>query len=147
MMDCPVTIRGLGVAAALLVLAGCVPRECVRTGPYSECDSSHNRSIYLRDMATRGQPVVQYQLGLAHSEGVRFFPKDEAVAARWFLEAARQGHIKAPYSLGWMYATGRGVTKDYEEVVRWYRLAAKQVIAEAQYNLGQHQGLGSLSPS
>ena len=38
--------------------------------------------------------------------------------------------------LGWIYANGWGVPKDYGKAAHWDRLAAHQGLASAQYNLG-----------
>jgi TPR repeat protein len=51
-------------------------------------------------------------------------------------QAAEQGDALAQNSLGWMFDTGRGVPKDYEEAFKWYSMAANQGDAEAQNNLG-----------
>lgn len=40
-------------------------------------------------------------------------------------------------NLGWAYAEGRGVEKDYREAAKWYLKAAKQNDAAAQSNLGE----------
>ncbi len=39
---------------------------------------------------------------------------------------AERGDPDAQYLLGNLYATGRGVSKDYSQTVRWYRKAADQ---------------------
>ena len=39
-------------------------------------------------------------------------------------------------NLGFMYATGRGVPRDYTQAVQWLRKAAEQGDADAQFNLG-----------
>lgn len=49
---------------------------------------------------------------------------------------AERGSAQAQNSLGSMYATGRGVRKDYAEAVWWYRKAAERGHALAQNNLG-----------
>src|SRR5262249_1677074 len=49
---------------------------------------------------------------------------------------AEQGDAHAQYDLGFLYATGQGVPRDYIEAAKWYRLAADQGYAAAQYNLG-----------
>jgi TPR repeat protein len=36
-----------------------------------------------------------------------------------------------------MYATGEGVTQDYNEALKWYTKAAEQGYAAAQHNLGK----------
>ena len=51
-------------------------------------------------------------------------------------KAAEEGHAKAQYNLGVMYAKGRGVSQDDNEAVSWYRRAAEQGDARAQNNLG-----------
>ena len=53
---------------------------------------------------------------------------------RWWRLAAEQDQAEAQYSLGVMYANGRGVEEDDEEAARWLRLAAEQDQADAQYN-------------
>ena len=49
---------------------------------------------------------------------------------------AAHGSVRAQNSLGFMYATGRGVRKNRAEAVRWFRMAAKHGSALAQNNLG-----------
>ena len=43
-----------------------------------------------------------------------------------------------------MYASGRGVARDYAKAVEWVSVSAEQGHAAAQYNLGQmyKEGLG-----
>ena len=45
-------------------------------------------------------------------------------AARWFREAALQGHVDAQVNLGLLYVTGRGVEADMCEALYWFREAA-----------------------
>src|SRR5437868_6790852 len=44
-----------------------------------------------------------------HGEGV---PKDPIRAAALYCAAARSGDAEAQFSLGWMYANGRGIARD-----------------------------------
>lgn len=64
--------------------------------------------------------------------------------AQSFVDAARQGNVKAQFDLGVKYANGRGVSRDYREAASWYYLAAQQGYANAQNNLGlmYYRGLG-----
>ena len=39
---------------------------------------------------------------------------------------AMSGFPDKQFKLGWMYANGEGVEKDYKEAVKWYRKAAEQ---------------------
>ena len=61
---------------------------------------------------------------------------DYKTAYRLFKPLAKQGVPEAQYSLGVMYANGRGVPQDYAEAVKWYRKAAEQGHTHGQYNLG-----------
>ena len=49
---------------------------------------------------------------------------DYATAARLLRPLADQGHARAQYNLGVMYANGQGVPQDATEAVTWYRKAA-----------------------
>ena len=53
---------------------------------------------------------------------------------RWFLPAAKQGHIEAQYRLGQAYVKDR----DYEEAKKWLLRAAEKGHTNAQYELGRH---------
>jgi TPR repeat protein len=44
-------------------------------------------------------------------------------AFTWFFHAAEQGHCKAQYYLGTLYATGKGITKDYVKAYSWFSVA------------------------
>jgi len=69
---------------------------------------------------------------------------DWATARREFEPLAQQGNAFAQYSLGMLYAGGKGVLQDWEEAVKWLQLAAEQGHPTAQYNLGVmvNKGLG-----
>ena len=62
--------------------------------------------------------------------------KNSLESVKWYRKAAERGDANAQYALGYMYANGKGVTKDEVEAVNWYRKAAEQGDANAQYNLG-----------
>jgi TPR repeat protein len=57
------------------------------------------------------------------------------VAFKAWEPLANQGYSKAQASLGWMYHTGNGVTRDIQQAMGWYTLAAEQNHAIAQNNL------------
>src|SRR5262249_44510959 len=67
-------------------------------------------------------------------KGVRL---DYAEAVKWYHKAAELQHAEAMFSLGWMYANGRGVAKDDKEAVKWYRQAADKGHSAAMYNLAR----------
>ena len=57
-------------------------------------------------------------------------------AVKWWRKAAEQGHAKAQFDIGLMYARGQGVIKGYKQAAKWMHQAAKQGVAEAQGYLG-----------
>lgn len=60
---------------------------------------------------------------LEHGEGV---PKDPLRAANLYCDGARYGDAESQFSLGWMYANGRGVLRSDELASAFFQLAAKQ---------------------
>ena len=71
-------------------------------------------------MVHQSRTTTQVNLGLMYHN------KDEAEAVKWWTLAAQQGHAKAQFFLGVMYAKGEGVKKDEAEAVKWYTKAAQQ---------------------
>ena len=59
---------------------------------------------------------------------------------------AEQGFMAAQFNLGVMYASGRGVPKDYVKAVKWYKKAAEQGLVNAQFNLGASYANGEGVP-
>jgi hypothetical protein len=66
---------------------------------------------------------------LEHGEGI---PKDVERAAKLYCEAARAGDPEAQYSLGWIYANGRGLPRDDALAAYFFDLAARQDHAQAK---------------
>src|ERR1700680_3533938 len=85
-------IGGLGVAGIMLSTAA-LAAEGMSAGTTSEA----------------APDLVELALAYEHGEGV---PTDQLKAAALYCEAARRGDAEAQYSLGWMYANGRGVARD-----------------------------------
>jgi TPR repeat protein len=50
---------------------------------------------------------------------------------------AENGHARAQYSIGFLYAKGSGVEADAVKAAEWYRKAAEQGYAPAQFYLGR----------
>ena len=61
---------------------------------------------------------------------------DEVEAMGWLRKAADLGEAEAMHSLGYAYANGKGVTKDYDEALRWYRRGADLGNARATFHVG-----------
>src|SRR4051795_6223505 len=65
----------------------------------------------LREQAEDGHAESMFLLAVAHAQG-KGVERNDTAAARWFLQAARKGHLRATTSIGYLYATGRGVKHD-----------------------------------
>jgi len=88
-----------------------------------------------KSTAEAGDAAAQRSLGQFYEAGTHV-PKNDAVAAQWYLKAAQQGDPWAQSQLGWMYSNGKGVPQNYGEAIRWYSQAAAQGDETAQNNLG-----------
>jgi hypothetical protein len=64
-----------------------------------------------------------------HGEGV---VKDPVRAASLYCDGARYGDLESQFSLGWMYANGRGVARSDEMAAYFFRLAAEKGHVQAQ---------------
>ena len=97
----------------------------------------------VRQLAEKGDPSAQYNLGLMYQNG-RGVEKDEVEAVKWYQKAAEQGVANAQYNLSVMYLNGLGVEKDEVEAAKWHQKAAEQGNSLAQYKLGvmYAKGLG-----
>ena len=62
----------------------------------------------LRGLAEAGDAEAQYALGTAYSDGLAL-ARDYRQAAAWFEKAALQGHVRAQFSLGFLYYHGAGL--------------------------------------
>lgn len=62
-------------------------------------------------------------------------PKDYTQVAAQYCKAAKYGDADAQYALGWMYANGRGVTKDVKIAAQLYTMAAEQGHERAKESL------------
>lgn len=76
-----------------------------------------------RGLAEAGDPGAQSALADLYSLGLGVETND-AVAAAWYLRAARRGQIIAQMNLAESYATGRGVARDWVRALAWFSLAA-----------------------
>ena len=56
----------------------------------------------LRPKAELGQPDAQFLLGVGYNQGLGV-PKNTSEALKWLRKAAGQGHVKAQWSIGYMY--------------------------------------------
>jgi len=57
--------------------------------------------------------------------------RDFAAAHAWYLCAARQGHARAQFNLGLMYAAGQGLARDLVQAWCWLQRAERSGAAGA----------------
>ncbi len=81
------------------------------------------------DVAERIRALRAEAKAHEHGEGVA---RDGDKAAKLYCEAARLGDAESQYSLGWMYANGRGVPRHDPLAAYFFRLAAGQGNAHAE---------------
>lgn len=81
--------------------------------------------------AQTGNPAAMHELGLMILSGNGFI-KNEEIAAKWFLEAAKRNHRDSQQLIAEFYEKGVGVTRDRDSAFEWYKLAAKQGSVTAQ---------------
>ncbi|WP_408836104.1 tetratricopeptide repeat protein, partial [Acidomonas methanolica] len=107
----------------------------------------------LSALATEGVTEAQYQVGRAYLDGTGV-PASLPDGAHWMMRAARDGHVKARFSIAILHvlglpegiesgaaasplAVGPGIRKpDFAEGARWARLAAEAGSPDAQALLG-----------
>ncbi|MDQ8021623.1 MAG: transglycosylase SLT domain-containing protein [Moraxellaceae bacterium] len=84
--------------------------------------------------------LLEQAVAAEHGEGA---PRDPERAAGLYCEAARMGDAEAQYSLGWMYANGRGVARSATYAASLFATAAAQGHAgalKAQAMVGDSSG-------
>lgn len=90
-------------------------------------------SLYRAAIA-KGDAFGLWRLGVMIDDGSAPGRAEEAVAL--FREASSKKSAGATASLGVMYATGRGVERDYEAAMRYYQAAARMGSAHAIEGIG-----------
>ena len=65
---------------------------------------------------------------------------DKRKALKYYMMAAKQGHVNAQYNSGCMYINGEGNESDYGKAQKCMELAAAQGHQEAKEALAELQG-------
>ena len=73
-------------------------------------------------------------------------PADAEAGANWLQAAADQGHARAQFNLGVLYARGHGRPQDPAQATAWYRKSADQGYDAAQLALGIAHATGEGAP-
>jgi len=79
----------------------------------------------FRILAQRNVPAAETLLGTMTANG-QGAPRDDAVAAAWFLRAARRGYAPAQLALAGAFADGRGVSRNLPRARELAKAAAGQ---------------------
>jgi hypothetical protein len=107
--------------------------------------------FWFRKAVELGDPDAQVHLADLHAVSGAYAvgghpAEDYQQAVIWYRKAAERGNARAQFSLGAMYANGRGVPKDGQQAMLWYRKAAEQGHVEAQHALGGMYAFGEGVP-
>jgi TPR repeat protein len=94
--------------------------------------------VELQRLATEGSVESAFLLGRLYDAREESCPGvDFVAAAKWYENAASQGHAVAQYCLANMYDYGNGIAQDDAMARRWYAAAAKQGVRDAQMHLAR----------
>lgn len=96
-------------------------------------DDARAATLY-RTAIAQGDSFGQWRMGVMIDEGAASGTSEQAVAL--FRQAAAQKSPGAMASLGVMYATGRGVERDYDAAMRYYQAAARMGSAHGIEGIG-----------
>lgn len=115
---------------------------------------------WLLSAAKKGHAGAQFGYGLLYQQNkvpltsdlMALYTQNRSTAfnfsqaAKWYMQAAEQGHGAAQSNLAALYRNGLGVDEDVAQAFRWYSLAANQGVIDAQYQLGLmfEQGIGTV---
>ena len=100
--------------------------------------SGADTNVYpVWEKAHNGDRESQNEIGIFYRTAKNGFPKNAAMAEKWYLLSANQGYIRAQYNLGLLYRNGGdGVLRSDKKAEAFYLLAANSNYANAQNNLG-----------
>ncbi|MDL2284803.1 SEL1-like repeat protein [Oxalobacter sp. OttesenSCG-928-P03] len=106
--------------------------------PYGEnlADMEVRKAAVLLLAAKSGDTIAQFELGVAYKYGKGGVARSDARAAKWFAEAARQGHPGAVYELVSRYARNTALNKDVKMVLKFATYLAEKGDPRVQCELG-----------
>lgn len=129
------------LAALVLLLAA-----SAWSGDFQKGLDAYNSADYetalaeWQPLAEAGDVGGQYGLGLMYGNGFGV-TMDDALAIKWYGEAAAHGHALAQSNLAVMYQNGWGVPQNDAEAVRLFTLSAEQGVVEAMVALGRYYAM------
>jgi TPR repeat protein len=90
----------------------------------------------MRQLAERGYPYAQHQMGKLYRDGTVVIP-DVAAAKAWFLKAAAQEVAASQYALGKLFLSDDAEIRAPEEGLCWLEAAVQNGSHYAAYRLGK----------
>jgi len=97
----------------------------------------------VSENADNPKTLVELAVKYEHAEGVT---RDYPMAVALYCRAARLGNADAQYALGWMYANGRGVSKDDGVAAQLFAMADEQGHEHARKMARYTQSSATLTP-
>ena len=115
-----------------LLFIFCFSVTTVQTAVGASLDYEKLSREQIEQLADKGNPGAQYQMGVMYVEGRRGLKQDYKEAFKWYKLAAEQDHYEARYNLGVMYYLGEGVAQDHKEAAKWFDSVANEGHEQAQ---------------
>lgn len=103
------------------------------TGKGVSCNIAKAASLY-RTAIAQGDAFGEWRMGVMIDQGTAPGSKEQAIEL--FRQAAAQRSAGATASLGMMYASGRGVERDFDIAMRYYQAAARMGSAHGIEGIG-----------
>lgn len=117
--------KGLGVFALFFIVAAIVG--------YYFYDQSQQQRQTVQQTTIQNSPVASIA---QPSPPPKPKPQPQLSPLQQLIKKAEEGDADSQYSLGFKYAEGDGVPRDYSKAFKWYSQAANQGHRYAQNNLG-----------
>lgn len=93
---------------------------------------------WMSQLANRGEPNAQLQLGLAYRDGRYGLAPDPKTGLYWLKQAAQHGNVYAEDAVGLAYARGQGVAPDPQLATQWLRKAMHDGNHAARIHLSEN---------
>jgi S1-C subfamily serine protease len=122
-------------ALALALAAGASCRRAHAPAAQAYAGPTPAETAELLAQAKAGQRGAQTELGRRYYGGDGL-PRDPALAARWWRQAAVAGDDQAATALAVLLFTGEGVPQDHAKAAQWWLKAANAGNADAQASVG-----------
>jgi len=91
------------------------------------------KTISLASAAQQGNPIAQFQIGMADLRGGSF-----GTSAEWLRQASEQNLAAAQHELAILHENGTGTTRDFAQARRWHSAAASGGNVEAMFDFATY---------